>query len=408
MIERGPRWAVILLMLGASIAFCIDSSSTLFLLIPNRWVELLVELVALAAGVYAFRNMFRGIPSGVAIPWVAVAALVAALALATGAMSQQWDLNPQGQWDAWSIWNLRAKFLADHALAARAWSPLLRETHPEYPLLLPAAVARTGMPIALGYAFFLSLIATVTGGLAIARGPLAGLITGLTLATSGALLHEVPSQYADVPLAAYLAGALVFILIDRPLWAGVFASLGAWTKDEGALFCVALLLLVAILRRKDFLRTAIGMLPGALFYLGFKTFLAPHVTAQFGAGTLSRLADFSRWSIVLKGVATQIVSLGSGWFHPVFIIAALAFAVKLRNDSRRDAYFATGLAVTILAGYCVTMVAASADAVWQTNTAAGRLIVQWWPLAVIAMITWLRPAEELSTAESTGRPLKKP
>jgi hypothetical protein len=123
---------------------------------------------------------------------------------------------------------------------------------------------------------------------------------------------------------------------------------------------------------------------------------------------LSRLADFSRWSIVLKGVATQIVSLGSGWFHPVFIIAALAFAVKLRNDSRRDAYFATGLAVTILAGYCVTMVAASADAVWQTNTAAGRLIVQWWPLAVIAMITWLRPAEELSTAESTGRPLKKP
>ncbi len=52
------------------------------------------------------------------------------------------------------------------------------------------------------------------------------------------------------------------------------------------------------------------------------------------------------------------------------------------------------------------MVAASADAVWQTNTAAGRLVVQWWPLAVIAMITWLRPAEEL-TALSTAIRVKK-
>ncbi len=60
------------------------------------------------------------------------------------------------------------------------------------------------------------------------------------------------------------AGALVFILIDKPLWAGVFASLGAWTKDEGALFCVALLVLLAIFRRKDLPRTVIGMLPGAL------------------------------------------------------------------------------------------------------------------------------------------------
>ena len=32
--------------------------------------------------------------------------------LGTLAMSYAWDQNPQGQWDAWSIWNLRAKFIA--------------------------------------------------------------------------------------------------------------------------------------------------------------------------------------------------------------------------------------------------------------------------------------------------------
>ena len=65
-----------------------------------------------------------------------------------------------------------------------------------------------------------------------------------TLASTGAMVHEVASQYADVPLAAYLSGAVVFLLVDRPLWAGVLAGLAAWTKDEGAMFCALLLVTI--------------------------------------------------------------------------------------------------------------------------------------------------------------------
>ena len=58
-------------------------------------------------------------------------------------MSGAWENNPQGNWDAWSIWNLRARFLAAGGIVAhRAWSPLLSSTHPEYPLLTSAFVAR--------------------------------------------------------------------------------------------------------------------------------------------------------------------------------------------------------------------------------------------------------------------------
>jgi hypothetical protein len=48
----------------------------------------------------------------------------------------------------------------------------------------------------------------------------------------------------------------------------------------------------------------------------------------------------------------------------------------------------------ILGGYAIAMVTSPNDVLWQTNTAAGRLVVQWWPLTVIALMVWLRPAEE--------------
>jgi predicted small integral membrane protein len=481
-----PRWAVIVLMIGAGAIFGIGATSILFfaadLLTPGfRWVELAVEIAALAWLVYASiqsRKMeqaeaepvrtpgtkagsklesklqsspkspsskspdpkSRSPKSKVRGPWnlLVAGAVLVVLLLATSAMSQAWDRNPQGNWDAWSIWNLRAKFLAPSGgepgvakstMAARAWSPLLTGTHPEYPLLLSGAVARCwglslsgpvasdaapdSVPIAIGYLFFLSLIAVVTGGLAIARGAVAGLIAGLTLAATGALLHEVPSQYADVPLAAYLACTVVFLVIDRPVWAGVFAGFAAWTKDEGAMFCVVLVVLLAGIsvwdrpRRRDLPRVILGMLPGGLTFGLFKVFLAAHGTAQFSAGALSRFANAGRWEVVLAGVGSQIASLGEGWLHPVLIVAAFAIGVGFRADSRRDSYFpallCTALAVAMLGGYCVAMVTSSDDAAWQTSTAAGRLIVQWWPLAVIAMMLWLRPAEELAVEEPSAR-----
>lgn len=409
------RWPWMLLAGGAGIAATLGVGSVLAPLIhPAAFLP--GGLIALAYGLWRSRSDYPSLPDSAKSPalrMLAAGALIAVLLLGAGAISKGFDDNPSGQWDAWSIWNLRAKFLASPE-PARAWSPLLTNTHPEYPLLVSGAVAVTGSAEAVAILFFASLIAVVTGGLAIARGPLAGLVAGLTVASTGALIHEVASQYADVPLAAYMACSVIFLLIDRPVWAGVFAGLAAWTKDEGALFCVVLLILLMILRRRSLPRVMLGMLPGGLIFAGFKLFLAPHVTSQFSAGTLSRLMNLGRWEVVLGGVATQIVSLGAGWFHPMFIVAALAIGVGIRGgheDARRDGRFSTlfctTLAVAMLAGYCAGMVASHDDAAWQTGTAAGRLMVQWWPLAVIAMVMWLRPAEELAVEEAPAKKKRK-
>src|SRR5437899_5932982 len=91
-------------------------------------------------------------------------------------------------------------------------------------------------PIAASYLFFLALLALLTGGLAAYRGPSTGLLAGLALLGAPAVLREAASQYADVPMACYMAAAMTLALLDRPLLAGLFAGLGAWTKDEGVLF----------------------------------------------------------------------------------------------------------------------------------------------------------------------------
>src|SRR5437660_1023992 len=182
---------------------------------------------------------FEGRPGKLAgLLWAVVAVLWGCLLVyrfgGWADLQPPWAANPFGNWDAWSIWNLHARFLAAGGeFASRAWSSM-PEAHPEYPLLVSAFVARCwafgnttsiAVPIATSYLFLLALVAMATGGMALLRSQSLGLLLGLGLLGTPTLLHEVPSQYADIPLACYLAGALVFLLLNRPILAGVLASM---------------------------------------------------------------------------------------------------------------------------------------------------------------------------------------
>ena len=142
---------------------------------------------------------------------------------------------------------LRARMLASPgALFQRAWSPLLGATHPEYPLLTSAFIARCwvygggatpeSVPLITAVIFFLALCAIAVGGVARMRSEALGIVYGLILASTPALVHETTAQYADVPVACYFLGAVLFTAIGQPVLAGLFAGFAAWTKDEGLLF----------------------------------------------------------------------------------------------------------------------------------------------------------------------------
>jgi hypothetical protein len=410
-----PRWAAAALAFGAGTACGLGATSVLWFLatlaLPGARLPVVLgsEAAAVAAAVVILRRRPGVPPQAASLPrwewtWILACAVLAALVASTMTMASAWEANPQGNWDAWSIWNLRAKYLAgESGVAARAWSPMLVDTHPEYPLLLSGTVARAWaigsnraaeVPMAAGFLFFLSLTAAATGGVALARGSSSGLMTGLVLLCTPGLTVLPPAQYADVPLAAYLVCAVVFVLLDRPLWAGLFAGMAAWTKDEGALFCAVLVAAVAIFRRREVPRLLMGVAPGALLYATFKLLLAPQLGAHGGPGVAARLLDVQRWGLVFLSVAKFFAGLGAGWFHPALPLAAYGFGTGLRQDRRDQAWLCTTIALATLGGYVAVLLTTRMDLPWQINTALDRLLAQWWPLAVVAAMAWVRSAEE--------------
>ena len=408
-----PRWAAWLLVLGAGIAGGSGLVSCIFflsrLLLPSApALPMLLELAALAVAAYlAWRPSAapQGTPAQLAGPWSSVlgTALLAALVVITVAVSGAWEANPHGYWDALSTWNLRARFLAaDGALAERAWSAAAPVMHGDYPLLTGALIARCWMfggaftaavPQLVSYLFLLGLILLLTGAIAVLRGSTIGLLAGLTLTASPKLLHETPAQYADVPLACYFAGAILFGLLDSPVAAGLFAGFAAWTKDEGLVFCAILIGVTIVFKRRAALRVAAGALPAVAIDLAFKVWVAQEnsLYAASGAGLTHKIADPSRYIQVGRAFAEQLVSLGSGWYHPVLPLVVLWFALRWNRDYRRDLWYCAAISGALLAAYFGTYIITPVDLSWQLQTSVQRLFVQMWPSLLICAFVSMRP-----------------
>jgi hypothetical protein len=413
----GPRWAAALLIFGAGAALGIGIASCLFFLcrvfVPAApLLPMLLELALLAwLSFEVFRrrqSISRPAAGSFSWHWGLAVALLIVLTIATVSMSGAWTANPQGNWDAWAIWNLRARFLASPGtLAHRAWSPDLTSSHPGYPLLLSGFVARCwsyghsideAVPIATAYLFFLALLAIGIGGVTVLRGASLGLLFGLLLAGTPALLHEVPAQYADVPLACYFLGALVLAMSGRPLWAGLFAGMAAWTKDEGLLFLVVFLALMAAFRRKEIGRVLAGAAPVGLIVALFKLVLARgthSLVAESSAGVLPRLMDPTRYLTVISGFVRGMAGWGSAGYHPILPLVVLAPALGLTKEWRREIRLPGLITLAMLSGYFAVYVITRNDLNWQLDTSLGRLFVQIWPLTALAVFSVVRSPESL-------------
>jgi hypothetical protein len=424
-----PRWARVVLVFGAGAAGGVGLSAYLFLLIGVLLgapvAALVLELAILAWTGYGLlrRRVPDGKPAGETqrpLLWpVTGASLFLVLAIAAGALWTAWKANPHGNWDAWAIWNLRARYLAaEPALAPRAWSPVLNATtHPEYPLLLSSFIGRcwafgrsftTAVPATVSGVFFLAMLALVGGSVAVLRGPTLGLLAALSLAATPALLHEVPTEYADVPLACYIAGAIAFTLLDRPVLAGVLAGLAAWTKDEGLLFLAAFLAATALFRRRAVLAAIAGALPAVAVIALFKIVLARGNSSLLSsslAGVGHRLADVGRYGTVIAAFGREFLAMASGWYHPILPLAVLAVTLRFDWQQRREVAYAGSILGALLAGYAGVYLITAYDLPWVLQTSLGRLLVQAWPVLILASFVGLRMPEAAAIVK-VARPAK--
>ena len=417
-----PRWAGIMLAAGVGTAGGIGVQSCVYFVCrliapPAIWLGIPVEAVLLAWAVWKLVRGHGRQPSAkkdsAPIPSVLVlaGALIGVVGLGVGAISTSWDANPNGDWDAWSIWNLRARYLAaPDGLANRAWSAQLAGTHPEYPLLTSSFIASCwayggattdAVPMATECLFYLALVAIGIGGVAVTRSGSLGILYGMILASTPLLIHESTVQYADVPVACFMLGAALLAMADQPVVAGLFAGFAAWTKDEGLLFLVIFLIAIAIFRRRQLPRTIIGAAAPLALVLFFKLVLArgsASLPARSTHGLMARIADWRRYGFAGGAMLGGLAAMGAAFYHPIYPAVVLAALLRFARGQKRAILFCTLLGAGMLLGYFITYVVSPDDIRWLVGTTVDRLTVQVWPLLLLILFAALRPPEEMVEA----------
>ena len=431
----GPRWLVALFELSLGTGLGVGITSSIFFVLVVSGVASPATILSLDAAVVATLGAMlclrrsRAPSSGeLELPtsapafrwnWALALALGAALAVELAAMSTVAQSNPHGQWDAWAIWNVRARFLAGPGEVWRnAISPLLEKTHPDYPLLLAGFVGRcwkvsgnydTSVPIATALSFFLATLGLLVSSLALIRSLSAGLLAGLVLLSGLTYVNQPMAQYADVPLAFYYLAALSLAFLawfspERrkrvllPL-AGAAAALSAWTKNEGLLFLVVFCGCYALAEwrisglkkaARHVLWLLLGALPGLILVGWLKLLLAPvadpvvRYSAHRVAGGLARWTRI-RW--VLRQVFRNAIAFGSGISHPLILLGVLAASLRfaLPERDRGPALFGAGTLAVVLGGYCFVSLG--------SPTPFDRFYSQLWPAFLLVAFLALRTVE---------------
>jgi hypothetical protein len=295
--------------------------------------------------------------------------------------------------------------------SSRNWS------HPQYPLMVPFgelwiyswlgridhAAAKLLFPL-----FYVSLIALVCGAVrrvaglrpSLATGAMLGLMPPLTLIPGAA------SGYADVPLAAAMAGAVSFTWLalrtgaaDAALLAGVMSAIAAWTKTEGFVLAATIGLLGLVFRYAPVHRTSgsLSVAASSALILVPVAALAPWVTLQHRYGipaadflpvTIANAVDnLHRVPIILELVVRELLRPGHwGLLWPAWVIAVLLVMTN-RDRIASDLFLITAVAIPLVL-YAVPFIFSSwADVDQHVRSALPRLLV---PLAPIAL--WLTAA----------------
>jgi hypothetical protein len=229
-------------------------AATLALVFVPLDVPVLVAVVACAYLVW-WRARRRSLGNAVLPSLDAITALtLAPVVLLVARAAALYAIKPLVEFDGWVIWATRARALYEFAGPV---APIFTDPgYPalQHPLLLPALEATDAhfMGTWDGTAIHIQLlglaIAFFGGGWALLRPYVWPPLLGATLAaiaTAPAVLDQLGSNYADVPVAFFVAlgvAALAawLVVAETELLAGaaIFLSAAVLTKNEGELFAV--------------------------------------------------------------------------------------------------------------------------------------------------------------------------
>jgi len=420
------RWSIhniLLFSLGAGVGIGIASSLYFLVLAlfgPRLPVLASVEVAALlaviAVGIVLKRQgtLLEWAP-GPATPWYLNGLLLVAIAIAATVFIVGSLVKPHGEWDAWSIWNLRARFLFRGGEFWRdAFSSQTPWSHPDYPLMLPGIVAMcwtlaraesTMAPIAIAMLFTFGAVGVLISTVGILRGKTQALIAGLLLLGSVSFFQMGAFQYADVPLSFSILATLALLCLqdrhpDDPRFtvlAGLTAGFAAWTKNEGLLFIAVLVVAraVALLRfgnrasiLPQFLRLGAGLVAPLAVVAFFKARFAPpnDLLGTQPRQIVAHLADLGRWMTTVQGFLVALFRIGSFLIPVLLVLALYWYLLRFKVEEQDRISLATALLAIglMLAGDFAVYVLFPGDVAWQVTTSIERLLLQVWPAGLLA------------------------
>jgi hypothetical protein len=356
---------------------------------------------------------------------------------------------PHGEWDAWAIWNLHARFLyRGGELWKHAFSSLIAWSHPDYPVLLPGLISlawtlaraeSTLAPAGVAFLFTFATAGVLIAALGVLRGRTQAFVAGALLLGTVEFVEVGAMQYADVPLSFYILSTVVLLCLqDRypdnlrfTLLAGLSAGFAAWTKNEGLMFVIAVILAraTAMLRfgaGARLIRQLGAIAAGLVFPLAvvalFKLRLAPpnDLTSTRPADMLAHLTDFGRWITVLESFGREALFFGQmavegelvrGFLIPIALVLLLYwFLVRFHVEERdRPSVSTAALALAfMLAGDFAVYVLLPNDVTWQLSTSLDRIFLQLWPLGLFAFFLAARaPQLVAKPVEEKSKPVRR-
>ncbi|MCG8459706.1 MAG: hypothetical protein MI919_25780, partial [Holophagales bacterium] len=363
--------------------------------------------------------------------WIALAVVGVVLASSLGGylytFAEVRQAQPLGRYDAMAIWNARALLLHRAEGDVSDFLARMRFGHPDYPLLLPGAIAgqwglvgREATSVVQLTALFFAL-----GTLAAVAAAVSRYGSWAAAGAAAALLLSVPAfwrwsfaQVADVPLAYFLLTAALTLGSQLeeptgseaprvpPALAGLFLGLLAWIKNEGLILAAILLAawgLTALRRPPPVWRllprlgaVVWGAAPALLALLLFKTRWSPeNETARFLEDLGSRIIDGDRWRAVAAGfwrVFDPTDGMGSWGVIWLFLGACAVFSWRARRRVGAGVAFWGTALLAAYAGWFFVYLATPHDVRWHLATSHQRLMLQLLPLSLAWAAAGIRPA----------------
>jgi hypothetical protein len=319
-----------------------------------------------------------------------------------------------GGWDAWSVWNLKAKFLF---LGGTSWDnlfhPSLWRSSPHYPLLLPlinvwgwtfTQAPVYYVPQCTAILFCLMTVYFLYASVKALTRSIVSFVPAFLVLTSPFFIKQAVSQYADIIFAFYLVAAgycLIKAKIQNAssyaVMAGILLGLLSFTKGEGLLaaglmtflFSPYLLFKNPHQRKADILLTFLTSLGIACVpTLLFKVFLAPdNVTFTNGLISQTHPSTLGRLKTIFM---FYLWELRDPKWHGLLILGGVAAIYKIRHLFNPRFILLTLfilLYTTAITAYY--FVNTQFEIVWWLNCTLGRIIFAVLPLCLFLLFSAL-------------------